>query len=105
MFQICVGMSLIALAIVVKTSANTRLGPYGWFMGDFFFVRTRNLENAGIFSWCPHPMYTLGYLHYYGFCVLFPDPWLIFVSISAHAMQLWFLFAIEIPHMRELYRL
>jgi phosphatidylethanolamine N-methyltransferase len=103
--QLCVGLCLIALAILVKTSADSRLGPYGWFMGDFFFVRTRKLESSGIFSWCPHPMYTLGYLHYYGFCVLFPDSWLILVSLFAHSMQLWYLFAVELPHMRQLYSL
>lgn len=57
----------------------------------------------GVFQMAPHPMYSIGYIGYYGIAAIAKSYPLLFVSIAAHLMQFAFLFIVEMPHMDKTY--
>lgn len=77
--------------------------PYSWYWGDFWFIKQTSLVFDGIFELFPHPMYTVGYSLYYGLSLLSRSYTLLFVSLTAHALQLAFLFFVEEPHIERTY--
>lgn len=87
----------------IKKKAHDALGDYGWFWGDFFFVKKMVWVEDGVFTICPHPMYTLGYLPYYAGCLLCRSYSLLFVSLLAHTWQMLFLYLVEEPHTTATY--
>ena len=65
--------------------------------GDFFFLVKANLTFDRVFMVAPHPMYTLGYLFFYGSAMIARSYTVLYVSLFAHALQLVFLALFETP--------
>jgi len=97
------GIILSVFNLWAKQDAHRCIGSYSWYWGDFFFRKQSQLVFDGIFELFPHPMYTVGYSMYYGLTLLSGSYTLLFVSLTAHALQLAFLFFIEEPHIERTY--
>ncbi len=78
-------------------------GEYCWYWGDFFFRKDMNLTFDGIFELFPHPMYTVGYVMYYGCAMIVRSYTVLFAGLFAHLMQLGFLVFVEEPHIQRTY--
>src|SRR5688572_15147572 len=78
-------------------------GEYCWFWGDFFFRKDMTLTFDGIFELFPHPMYTVGYIMYYGVAMVSRSYTVFFVSLFAHLLQFGFLAWVEEPHIQRTY--
>ena len=72
-------------------------------MTDFFYLVDEKPVFDGVFQMAPHPMYSIGYIGYYGIATVARSYPLLFISIAAHLMQFAFLFAVEMPHMDKTY--
>jgi len=71
--------------------------------GDFFFLVDSNLTFDGIFEIIPHPMYSIGYIGYYGSALMSKSYLVLFISLLIHASQLAFLVFVENPHINKIY--
>ena len=97
-----VGVSLIAANLWIKVDAH-RVVKENWYWADFFFVIEQKLEFKGIFKWFKDPMYTVGYIGYYGISLMTGSFRVLAASIAAHAAQLAFLRWVEEPHFTRIY--
>ena len=77
--------------------------PLDW--GDFFFLIEASLTFDGVFEMAPHPMYSVGYIGFYGTALITKSYTVLFVSLLAHAAQFAFLFFVENPHIEKTYNL
>jgi protein-S-isoprenylcysteine O-methyltransferase Ste14 len=65
------GIVMIALGIGVKAWAAFSLGSGAYYWEDFFLPeRVATPEPPGPYRYLKNPMYTLGYLHAYGFALV-----------------------------------
>lgn len=98
------GWALILFNLWVKLDANRVVGPVGaWHWADFFFIVDADLTFDGVYELCMHPMYSLGYIGYYGISLLACSYSVLFVSIAAHISQFAFLYLVEEPHISKTY--
>lgn len=97
------GTILNLLCCWIKASAHDCVGDFAWYWGDFFFKIEGSFTMSGVFKFFPHPMYTVGYLAYYGCSLMARSYTLLVVSLTAHLAQIAFLILVEEPHMEKIY--
>lgn len=97
-----VGIALILFNLWIKLDAN-RVIPLAWHWADFFYLVDSDLTFDGVYELCMHPMYSLGYVGYYGISMLACSYAVLFTSIIAHISQFVFLYAVEEPHINKIY--
>ncbi len=100
---VAAGVIGIAAGIGIKLWARSGVGPTGYYWYDFFDPAARAPETPrGPYRYLDNPMYTVGYLHAYGFAILVESlPGLILAAFAQLAI-LGFYLIVERPHFRAL---
>eukprot|EP00761_Pharyngomonas_kirbyi_P000699 gb/GECH01000699.1/.p1 GENE.gb/GECH01000699.1/~~gb/GECH01000699.1/.p1 ORF type:complete len:624 (+),score=118.98 gb/GECH01000699.1/:1-1872(+) len=98
-----IGVFLCLFNCWAKSDAHRVIGEFAWYWGDFFFLVDKDLTFDGIFQMVPHPMYTVGYAFYYGSAIITSSYTVLYVSLTAHILQLIFLAFVESPHIERTY--
>ncbi|KAJ3099978.1 phosphatidylethanolamine N-methyltransferase [Phlyctochytrium planicorne] len=98
------GSILVIFGWWVRLDARREIKDFAWYWGDFFFLIGTSPTFSGVYEMAPHPMYSVGYIGFYGAALITKSYTVLFVSLGAHIAQLLFLFFVENPHLEKVYR-
>ncbi|KAJ3218413.1 phosphatidylethanolamine N-methyltransferase [Dinochytrium kinnereticum] len=98
------GTILVIFGWWVRLDAKREIKDFAWYWGDFFFLIDTSPTLSGVYEMAPHPMYSVGYVGFYGAALIAKSYTVLFVSLAAHVAQLMFLFFVENPHLEKVYK-
>ncbi len=94
-----IGAAFVIIGIAIKVSAYRAIGVKGYYWYNFFCAdEEREYVARGIYKYLDNPMYGPGYLHAFGFPLLFLSFWG-FLFAAFDWLIVWaFYFIFERPH-------
>lgn len=97
------GVVLIAVGAGMKLWARHTLGPEVYYWRDFFAPEEHTVSDAtGPYKYLDNPMYTIGYLHAFGFALVFDSaPGLVLAAFMQVAVLVFYRL-VERPHIERL---
>ncbi|KAI8895281.1 phospholipid methyltransferase-domain-containing protein [Globomyces pollinis-pini] len=97
------GFLLVLLNIWIRIDIAQTVEPYTQYWGSFFFyMDTSKSDTDSFYGRIPHPMYSVGYIGYYGMALITQSYIVLFASLASHIAQIAFLYIIERPHAKKI---
>ncbi|KAI8913312.1 phospholipid methyltransferase-domain-containing protein [Gorgonomyces haynaldii] len=98
------GVIFLLFNLWVRLDIVRTLDDFSCYWGDFFFlVPDKKSFDGGVLESIPHPMYSVGYIGYYGITLITQSHLVFAASLVSHLMDIIFLFWVEKPHTRKIY--
>lgn len=99
------GVSLILMSMYCSVSVRAALGSFGYFYGDFFIVKEDSAPTySHIYQYTNNAELLFGHLAHYGIALIMQSRPVLMLALSLHVLHLIFVYNVELPHFRRLYR-